>query len=226
LVQAGKLDEGIVQLREVLLNSPDNAEARNNLGDALLRKGALDEAIAQFRKVLEVNPASAGVHFNLGRALARKGSLDEAIEHLQKAADADPGFAAAQYVLGDTFYMRGNIPGALAHWRKGLQLEPDDLPVLNQTAWVLATCPQASVRNGAEAVGLAERALQMSGGREPVVLDTLAAAYAEVGRFPEAVETARRAQALATQQSKQPLAEKLAARIALYEARVPFHDTR
>ena len=225
LVQAGKLDEGIVQLREVLLNSPDNAEARNNLGDALLRKGALDEAIAQFRKVLEVNPESAGVHFNLGRALARKGSLDEAIEHLRKAADADPGFAAAQDVLGDTFYLRGNIPEALARWRKGLQLEPGDLPVLNQTAWVLATCPQASVRNGAESVGLAERALQLSGGREPAVLDTLAAAYAEVGRFPEAVETARRAQALATQQNKRPLAEKLAARIALYEARVPFHET-
>jgi tetratricopeptide (TPR) repeat protein len=226
LLQAGKLDEGIVQLREVLLNSPDNAEARNNLGDALLRKGAVDEAIAQFRKVLEVNPASAGVHFNLGRALARKGSLDEAIEHLRKAADADPGFAGVQYVLGDTLYMRGNIPEALARWRKGLELEPDDLSVLNQTAWVLATCPQASVRNGAEAVGLAERALKMSGGREPAVLDTLAAAYAEVGRFPEAVETARRAQALATQQNKGPLAERLAARIALYEARAPFHGTR
>ena len=226
LVQAGKLDEGIVQLREVLEVSPDYAEARNNLGDALLRKGTLDEAIAQFRKVLEVNPESAGVHFNLGRALARKGRLDEAIEHLQKAADADPGFAAAQYVLGDSFYLRGNIPEALAHWRKGLQLEPDDLPVLNQTAWVLATCPQASARNGAEAVGLAERALQLSGGREPAVLDTLAAAYAEVGRYPEAVETARRAQALATQQNKRPLAERLAARIALYEARVPFHETR
>jgi tetratricopeptide (TPR) repeat protein len=226
LVQAGKLDEGIVQLREVLLNAPDNAEARNNLGDALLRKGSLDEAIAQFRKVLEVNPASAGVQFNLGRALARKGMLDEAIEHLQKAAGADPGFAPAQYVLGDTFYMRGNIPEALAHWRKGLQLEPDDLPALNQTAWVLATCPQASVRNGAEAVGLAERALQLSGGREPAVLDTLAAAYAEVGRFPEAAETARRAQALATQQNKGPMAERLAARIALYEARAPFHGPR
>jgi len=215
-----------VQLREVLETSPDHAEARNNLGAALLQKGMLDEAMAQFRKVLEVNPESAGVHFNLGRALARKGRLDEAIEHLQKAAGADPGFAAAQYVLGDTFYMRGNVPEALAHWRKGLQLEPDDLPVLNQTAWVLATCSQASVRNGAEAVGLAERALKLSGGREPAVLDTLAAAYAEVGRFPEAVETARRAQALATQQDKRPLAERLAARIALYEARAPFHEIR
>jgi hypothetical protein len=66
----------------------------------------------------------------------------------------------------------------------------------------------------------------LSGGREPAVLDTLAAAYAEAGRFPEAVETARRAQALATQQSKRPLVEALAARIALYEARAPFHETR
>jgi spermidine synthase len=92
-------------------------------------------------------------------------------------------------------------------------------------AWVLATWPEASVRNGMEAVALAERALRLSGGREPAILDTLAAAYAEAGRFPEAVETARRALTLATQQNQQPLAEALKGRIALYEGRSAFRGT-
>ena len=74
---------------------------------------------------------------------------------------------------------------------------------MNCLAWVLATCPEASVRNGAEAVELARRAVKLSDGREPAILGTLAAAYAEAGRFPEAVQTARKALELATQQNKQ-----------------------
>jgi Flp pilus assembly protein TadD len=101
-----------------------------------------------------------------------------------------------------------------------LRLEPNNLLVLNQIAWVLATNPAASIRNGNEAVELAERAVKLSGAREPAVLDTLAAAYAEVRRFPEAAQTARRALALAPQ----PLTEGLKARIALYEARTPFRE--
>ena len=206
-----------------LLNSPDNAEARNNLGDALLQKGSLStRRIAQFRKVLEVNPESAGSTSTSAVRWPARGVWTKPSSTCGRPPTPTLDLPRLQYVLGDTFYLRGNIPEALARWRKGLQLEPGDLPVLNQTAWVLATCPQASVRNGAEAVGLAERALQLSGGREPAVLDTLAAAYAEVGRFPEAVETARRAQTLATQQNKGPLAQKLTARIALYEAKAPF----
>ncbi len=103
---------------------------------------------------------------------------------------------------------------------------PDDVALLNDTAWVLATNPNASIRNGAEAVELAERAVQLSDGREPAVLGTLAAAYAETGRFPEAVQTARKALDLARQQNNQSLAESNRAKIPLYEAGTPFRDIK
>jgi len=151
---------------------------------------------------------------------------DEAIIQWQKATEIKPDFAQAHFSLGNAFYLRGKVPEALAHWRQGLHAEPNHLPVLNQTARVLATCPEASIRNGAEAIDLAARVVRLSGGSDPAILDTMAAAYAEDGRFPEAVQTIRRALALATIQSKQPLAEALKARIGLYEAKTPFRETQ
>ena len=105
-----------------------------------------------------------------------------------------------------------------------LRARPDDVALLDDTARVLATNPNASIRNGAEAVELAQRAAQLSDRREPAILGTLAAAYAEAGRFSEAVQTARKALDLATEQNKQSLAESLKAKIPLYEAGTPCHE--
>ena len=115
---------------------------------------------------------------------------------------------------------------ALAERRESLRSRPDDIALLNDTAWVLATNPNASIRNGAEAVELAQRAVQLSDGREPAVLGTLAAAYAEAGRFAEAVKTAEQALALAASQNNAALAETLHARIKLYQAGSPYRNTQ
>ena len=120
---------------------------------------------------------------------------------------------------------RERILKTLAKRREAMRLQPNDAALLNDTAWMLATNPNASVRNGTEAVELAERALKLSGGNEPAILGTLAAAYAEAGRFPEAAATARKALELARQQNKRALADALRARIALYEAGKPYHET-
>ena len=95
---------------------------------------------------------------------------------------------------------------------------------MNQLAWALATCPEPSIRDGAKAVELAQRAVDLSDGREPAVLDTLAAAYAEAGRFPLAVETAERARKLAAAQNNTVLADKLGARIKLYQSDAPYRE--
>jgi tetratricopeptide (TPR) repeat protein len=153
--------------------------------------------------------------------------VNEAIAHFEKAVAIKPDYPEAHQNLGDTlYYLQGRVPQALAHWREVLRAQPNQVLVLNQTARLLATSPEDSIRNGAEAVVLAERAVQLSGGREPVILDTLAAAYAEVGRFPEAVETARRALAGAVEANRQNLVDALKARIALYEAKNPMRATR
>jgi len=118
--------------------------------------------------------------------------------------------------------MRGNVAEAVSEWRKAIAIQPDNVSALNRLARALATSGQASLRNGTEAVELAERAVNLAGDRQPALLDTLAAAYAETGRFPEAAETARRALEMAIGQGDQRLVEGLRARIELYRARTAF----
>jgi Flp pilus assembly protein TadD len=94
----------------------------------------------------------------------------------------------------------------------------------NNLAWVLATNPDAQLRNGAEAVQLAERACELSHNEEPMFIGTLGAAYAEAGRFQDAVATAKRAHALALQKGLPDLAQRNAELLKLYEAGKPFRD--
>jgi tetratricopeptide (TPR) repeat protein len=234
LAGTGKLDEAIGEFEKGLAVDPCSVEAHNNLARALngkgrdlAAKGSLDEAIVVFRKSLEATPDSAEAHNGLGFALVQKGRVDEAIGQFEKAVAANPEFAEAYFNLGDTlYYLEHKIPEALAAWRAVLRIDPNHVPVLSQTAWVLATSPEASLRVGTEAVVLAERAAQLSGGREPAILDTLAAAYAEAGRFSEAAQSANQALALAVKQNNRRLVELLEARIALYRSKTPFRDAQ
>jgi tetratricopeptide (TPR) repeat protein len=114
---------------------------------------------------------------------------------------------------------------ALVQWREFLRLRPRDIAMLNQAAWILATAPEASVRSGAEAVELAQRAAGLSNGQDAAILDTLAAACAEAGRFTEAIQTAQQAIAIAMRQQNTALAGKIRARLRLYQARLPCHQS-
>ncbi len=171
---------------------PDFAEAHNNFGNALAGRGQIDEAIAHYQAVLEIKPDYAEAYNNLGVAFDGQGRLDDAIACIRKALEIKPEYHAREN-LDVALSNRERILKALDERREALRLHPNDAALLNDTAWMLATNPNASIRNGAEAVELAERALKLSVGNEPAVLDTLAAAYAEAGRFPEAIATANKA---------------------------------
>jgi len=120
--------------------------------------------------------------------------------------------------------MNGQRAEALAQWRQALRQDPDNLRVLNATAWVLATCADAGLRNGADAVTLAGHAVEITSGREPALLATLAAAYAEAGRFDRAVELEKRATDLAAQQGNAPLAVALRTRLTQLQAKTPIRQ--
>jgi tetratricopeptide (TPR) repeat protein len=222
LLGRGEIDAAIAQYNQALEIRPDFAEAHYNLALALTKCGRLDEAVFHYQKAVEIDPDYADAHNNLGLALTNCGRLDEAISHYQKALELRPDHAKAGRNLIVAQSLREGIRKALAGRRGLLRSRPDDVALLNETAWVLATNPNASIRNGAEAVDLAGRAVQLTGGREPAVLDTLAAAYAEAGRFSEALQTARKALESATRQNNPSLAESIKAKIPLYEARTPF----
>ena len=224
LFQEKRLDEAIVQYREALQIKPDYAEAHYNFGNALLQKGQSDEAAVQYRQGLQVNPDDARAHNNLGYVLLQGKRVNEAIANFRKALQIKPDYAEAHYNFGNALLQEGRADEAIANFRKALQIKPDSLGVLNNLAWLLATYPDAHIRNGAEAVGYSRRACELTHYGVLPLLTTLAAAYAEAGRFDDAIAAAEQACALARAAGKQDMLEKNQKLLGLYRAHQPFHD--
>ena len=225
LAKEGKLDEAIEHYREALRQRPDYAPARNNLGAALAREGKLDEAIAQYAQALQLNPAFAEAYNNLGLALADQGKLTEAIQQYEKALQYRPDHAEAHDTLAGVFLRVGRVEEALTHYRAAVSAQPTNAYFLNNLAWVLATCPDPAFRNGAEAVQLAEKACQSFHPPPAALLATLAAAYAETGRFDDAVRTARQALDVADKAGERDSAAKQRQRLLLYESHQPYRES-
>ncbi|MGD0777390.1 MAG: tetratricopeptide repeat protein, partial [Candidatus Solibacter sp.] len=224
LAAENRLDEAVTQYREALDSNPAYTNAHNNLGATLARQGKLDEATAQFRKALESNPGGSMAEANLGHALLAQNKFDEARPHLERALQISPELVEARYDLGAALMINGQRAQALAHWRQALRQAPGNVRVLNDTAWALATCADAALRNGSEAVSLAEHAVALTSGRDAALLATLAAAYAEAGRFDRAVELEKRATDLATQAGNASMAATLRARLTQLEAKIPIRQ--
>ena len=174
--------------------------------------------------MLDFRPDDPEGHNNLGFALLQKGRLDEAITHFQKLAQLRPDDADAHNSLGYALIQKGRVEEAIAQFQKALEIKPADPTLQNNLAWLLATSPQASLRNGARAVELARQANGLTGGENPVILQALAAALAETGRFSEAVEAAQHALRLAEAETNTPLAGKLQLELTLYQSGSPFHS--
>ena len=190
------MDEAIANFRKAVELEPARADAEDNLGHALMAKGSADEAIPHFQKALDIGPETAEFHTNLGIVLAKRGQLADAIPHFERALALSPDTVDARYYLGKALVMSGRGVEGLAFWRQALSKDPDNLQVLNDTAWVLATSRDATLRNGNAALPLAERAVALTSAREPAILGTLAAVYAETGRFDKAIELEQRATAV------------------------------
>ncbi len=223
LANRGRPDEALDQYRKAVESDRGNANAHCNMGIIFASRGQFGEAITHYRAALKIDPRSAEFHNNLAYALACQGRFDEAAPHYQKALELDPRCAMAHNKYAAILARQGRFDEAIAHYRQALNVQPDYTEARYYLAWLLATCPVASLRNGEEAIAHAQRLDQLYPGRDPGLLDCLAAAYAEAGRFPEAVGTARRALALAIEQNNRTLASALRIRIARYEAGKPFH---
>jgi tetratricopeptide (TPR) repeat protein len=218
LFQRGQREEGLVELRDAVRINPDYAVARVNVGNALLEEGLVDAAVAQYREAVRISPGYAEANNNLGLALFHLGRTGEAIAQYREAVRINPAYAEAHYNLGNALIQQGEAGDAIEHTEEALKLQPDNPAIQNNLAWMLAAAPQTSLRNGARAVQLAREASQSGGGGNPTILHTLAAAYAEAGDFPDAVQTARKALQLAEVQSNTSLPAALRREIKLYEA--------
>jgi tetratricopeptide (TPR) repeat protein len=221
--QAGIYHSGDLLWRDTLAKNPACWLAWNNVGLDLLEKGQLDDAIKSFDKSLAINRHDPEASYNLGNAYLQKGNLEAAIAQYRRALDLNPNLTEAQSNLGNTLFQTGQTAEAIAHWQRAVELEPSNAAALNNLAWVLATCPTDSLRDGPRAVALAQQADQLTGGANPRVLRTLAAAYAETGKFADAVKTAQTALQLAATQGDAALSHDLESQVKLHQAGLPMH---
>jgi len=202
--------------------SVGSAFVQMNLADALGQKGQPDEAMVHYEEAIKLQPNYADAYYNRGNILFAEGRIDEAMADWEKTLQIRPNDVDAHTCLGNALLRRGSVKEALAHYETAIALAPDDPHSRINIAWVLATAPDTAIRDGIKAVEFAQRAVELSGGKDPNFLRTLAAAYAESGRFSEAIMTAKQALVIATMQGKSGFANVLDEDLRLYRERVPL----
>jgi tetratricopeptide (TPR) repeat protein len=221
LLDQGKSSEALSQLTEALRIDPARVEAYNNLGNVFLRQGRFREAMDRYTEALRLNPRHVGVHNNVGRVLSARGQLEQAIGHFTESLRLEPNQVAIHRELGSALTRLGRIEDALAEYAAALRLDPNDAGVLNNRAMIWSSHPQARYRDGPRAVASATRACELTGWKEPGVLDTCAAAHAEAGDFTQAVKWETRAIDLLDDGSRK---DAFRARLKLYQAGQPYRE--
>jgi tetratricopeptide (TPR) repeat protein len=225
LHRQGKLDEAADYYRRILELKPDLYAPRRYLGNILVAQGKPDQAISELLLSLRIRPEDADTHVVLGVVLLNKNRIDEATAQFLEAARLQPTNAIANYQLALIHQGRRETSAAIDYYRKALRAQPDWPESLNNLAWILAANPDATLRDGAEAVALAERACKLTGYKEGIFVGTLAAAYAEAGRFQEAVSSAEKARSLALAAGQKEIAQKNQDLLELYRAGRAYHET-
>lgn len=216
----GKSDDAVVHLDIVARLQPSSAAAHYNLGTALAAAGRTSEAAMEFRVALGINPNYSMAHNNLGQTLLARGNVVDALSRFREAARLDPSNASAHYNIAAVERAQGNLAEAVEHLRHVVRLWPEATQPAAELAWVLATAPD-KVGDAAEAVALAERAVAIDGGRDPRLLDVLAAAQAANGRFDLAVANCEAALRLGPPPG---LADAIRARLVLYRRQEPVRS--
>ena len=214
LAVEGKLDQALPHFIEAVLLEPDSAEAQANLASVFASQGDLPQSVRHYLAAVRFLPETPLLRIRLGDVFTRQGRKKEAAEH----------YALAHGFLTADFSKQGKKAEAITEWREALKFKPDSAGMLNNLAWLLATSTDPKCRNGNEAVQLAENARAFAGSKSPSFLDTLAAAYAEAGRFDEAQKTAQNAIESAEQAGEREMAVKLRGRLKFYQARQPYRE--
>ena len=223
LAQQQKYDEAREHLVASLEVHPDNAQAHSNLGRVLSLQRQYAEAEPHFQAALKLKPNDADIRKSYASALAGQGRREEAMPQLRQAIRLHPD-SDARLLLATLSYQTHKFPEAIAEYRDVLKVKPDQPEALNNLAWLLATCSDGTLRDGAEAVRLAENACRLSGYKQARELFTLAAAYAEGGRFPEAVEAAQKSIEAAKAGGNTQLAAVGGQLLTLFRADKPYHE--
>jgi Tfp pilus assembly protein PilF len=209
---------------DTVQKQPHNARARNNYGAHLLATGQLKAAAEQLRVAVQESPTFAEAHARLGRALALQGQTADALPHLERALEINPFYTAAYQDIAEAYRAERQLTQAVKYFLKALDQQPDDVMMLNTTAWILATSADDRVRDARQASVLAQHAVDITRRDDASSLDSLAAAFAEAGRFDDAAATISEALRLARARGDRQFPVELEQRLALYRAGKAFRQ--
>ena len=227
LARSGRLQESLIHFRDAARLEPENVRVHNIYAVMLGAAGRSDEAIQEFQIALQLAPGFAATHVNLANLLAKQHRRDEAMAHYSEALRLNPAFVEAHYYIGSLLLEEGRTEDAVAHDIAALQIKADYVPAMVSLAWIYATASgEVGTQHAAEAVRLAEQACRISGWKQSRLLDTLAAAYANAGRFEEAVKADEEALSIAKVAGENNFADSIRARIDLYKKGSPFRVKR
>ena len=208
-----------------LQSNPDNPDAQSNFGQTLAAQGKFKEAEPHYLAALKSKPGDPETHQRFATALMQEGRNREALSHLRAAlALSSKPDLRMRLDYAALLHQTGDLRGAVAQLRQAVLLQPDSVEALNNLAWLLATAADDKLRDGAEAVRYAERASRLPPVKEMCVPGTLAAAYAEAGRFPEAIATAEKAVEMETAAGETHFAAINRQLLRFYRAGKPFHE--
>lgn len=225
LVHDGRFEEAIPSFQRAIELQPQNPTAHCNLAGALSACGRTDEAEVHYTEAIRQQPAYPEARYNLGRIEADRGRPAEAERNLRDAIRYDPRFVEARWLLGRLLAEAGRESEAIEQYRAILDTQRDHAGALNALAWLLATSASPSIRNGAESLDLARQACAATRQADPYSLDTLAAAYAETGQFPQAIATMKRAITLLESDPRARAVESaFRSRLETYERGLPFRN--
>ncbi len=227
LLERGRADDAARSFDEAVRIKPDFGLAHHQLGRTLARQGKVDAAERVLARAAELLPDFAQAQYDYALLVLRRDPQSEdGVRRLRRAADLSPDTAELHIQLARVLASRGDLSESARESRTALRIAPNSAAPANDLAWILATHPDPRERNGAEAIALLEPLLATPSVATPALLDALAAAYAEVGRFEAAVATASRAAALARAAGQPPIAAIIESRRALYASGQPFRQSR
>ncbi len=218
------LRQAEAHFREVIQLDADCLDTHNSLAQLLAISNREEEALVAYREVIRLEPNHSAACSSIGVLEARRGRLDEGIEWCRKAVELDPSSADAHRNLAVVLQMQGNVQEAIRRLQDALQRSPQSPDLMNRLARIYATSDRSQYRNGPEAVRLAEKAAELTSFKHPFILGTLAAAYAQAGRFEDAVSTARDAIRLGTRHELHAWTQEQKVQMERYQSGNPYQE--
>ncbi len=214
----GRHEQAVTHYEAAIRIKPNFALAHNNCGNALSALGRHAEAVTHYQEAVRVDPDFAGAHYKLGGVLLILGLPEKAVAHYKEFLRIEPDNAIAHYDCGNALDDHGRLKEAIGHYEQALKVKPDFVSAHNNLAWLLATSPDETIRDGRKALIHAKRAAQLVGHSKAAILDSLSAAYAELGEFDQAVQW----QETAVELSASQLKDELRKRLEMYRRRLPY----